>query len=448
MQRYKQVRSNSNGTETLHYIGKTAELSIKGSTTTTRLFIDDIAIISKTQQSGQSTASYAIRYTLRDRLGSVVSLTNEANTLSEHRSFDPFGKPRKGDYRQWSPATLTGVVGTTPFTSRGFTDHEHLDGAQLIHMNGRVYDYNLGRFYSVDPVIQAPGNSQSLNPYSYIMNNPLAGTDPTGYTAECVEKCPAPTKRSEPKKRSGRSFVQDWYQYEKPNNGAAQNAKSTEPKTDAVGVGSQNEVFSKVQSDVRDIENAKFVDDFIAGHVNHITESEVYSKPNVVTIVPNEVREALIIMSSTETGRALLEHFIKTGTILDLVDTTTSRTLKNNNLSSAFSAIYGEDSKFRDTVYYTRDLEGFRSIVRKNNPSMLNNVINSITLDVGLVMELGHTRAGNKFGINAENTYIEVVPHSLVENKYRAERGLPIRRTYNNKDDIFNYMKKINLEGL
>ncbi|MDQ7049187.1 MAG: RHS repeat-associated core domain-containing protein [Enterobacterales bacterium] len=69
-------------------------------------------------------------------------------------------------------------------TNRGFTDHEHLDDAQLIHMNGRVYDYNLGRFLSVDPFIQAPGNSQSMNPYSYIMNNPLAGTDPSGYAAD------------------------------------------------------------------------------------------------------------------------------------------------------------------------------------------------------------------------------------------------------------------------
>ena len=55
-------------------------------------------------------------------------------------------------------------------------------------MNGRVYDYNLGRFLSVDPFIQSPGNSQSLNPYSYIMNNPLAGTDPSGYVAEDEKK--------------------------------------------------------------------------------------------------------------------------------------------------------------------------------------------------------------------------------------------------------------------
>ncbi|WP_443019972.1 RHS repeat domain-containing protein [Shewanella sp. KX20019] len=51
-------------------------------------------------------------------------------------------------------------------------------------MNGRVYDYNMGRFMSVDPLIQRPTSTQSVNPYSYIMNNPLSGTDPTGYAAE------------------------------------------------------------------------------------------------------------------------------------------------------------------------------------------------------------------------------------------------------------------------
>ena len=56
-------------------------------------------------------------------------------------------------------------------------------------MNGRVYDYNIGRFLSVDPILQAPTSTQSPNPYSYIMNNPLAGTDPTGYTIEIIVTC-------------------------------------------------------------------------------------------------------------------------------------------------------------------------------------------------------------------------------------------------------------------
>ena len=49
-------------------------------------------------------------------------------------------------------------------------------------MNGRVYDYNVGRFLSVDPVIVDPTNTQAINPYSYVMNNPLSYTDPSGYS--------------------------------------------------------------------------------------------------------------------------------------------------------------------------------------------------------------------------------------------------------------------------
>ena len=54
----------------------------------------------------------------------------------------------------------------TTLTKHGFTDHEHLDNVGLIHMNGRVYDPMIGRFMSVDPVYQAPTNSQSVNPYT------------------------------------------------------------------------------------------------------------------------------------------------------------------------------------------------------------------------------------------------------------------------------------------
>ena len=89
-------------------------------------------------------------------------------------------------------------------------------------MNGRIYDYNLGRFMSVDPFIQSPTSTQSVNPYSYIMNNPLAGTDPTGYYAECPDKiagCKPNKENPERKERSGRGFV-DRVIYQQSSNGA------------------------------------------------------------------------------------------------------------------------------------------------------------------------------------------------------------------------------------
>jgi hypothetical protein len=39
----------------------------------------------------------------------------------------------------------------------------------------------LGRFLQANPFIQAPYNTQSLNRYSYVLNNPLNATDPSGY---------------------------------------------------------------------------------------------------------------------------------------------------------------------------------------------------------------------------------------------------------------------------
>ena len=59
--------------------------------------------------------------------------------------------------------------------------HEHLDEMGVIHMNGRIYDPLIGRFMSADPFIQAPENLQSHNRFSYVMNNPLSYTDPSGY---------------------------------------------------------------------------------------------------------------------------------------------------------------------------------------------------------------------------------------------------------------------------
>lgn len=64
---------------------------------------------------------------------------------------------------------------------RGYTGHEMLNDLDIIHMNGRIFDPILARFVQADPIIQAPNYSQSFNRYSYVFNNPLNFTDPTGF---------------------------------------------------------------------------------------------------------------------------------------------------------------------------------------------------------------------------------------------------------------------------
>jgi RHS repeat-associated protein len=103
----------------------------------------------------------------------LTSLTNTNSILIEKYAFGPWGKRRDPN---WAAADTH-----TSFTfDRGFTSHEHLPQFSLINMNGRVYDPVLGRFLSPDPFIQAPDFTQSLNRYSYCINNPMLYTDPSG----------------------------------------------------------------------------------------------------------------------------------------------------------------------------------------------------------------------------------------------------------------------------
>ena len=120
-------------------------------------------------------------FKLRDRLGSPVVLTDGNGEALDKVQFDAFGRARKPNF----VANPQGAANLLE-TNRGFTGHTQADAVWLVHMNGRVYDQNLGRFLSVDPQIQG-SDSQSLNPYSYLRNNPLSGTDPTGYASEKLE---------------------------------------------------------------------------------------------------------------------------------------------------------------------------------------------------------------------------------------------------------------------
>lgn len=51
-------------------------------------------------------------------------------------------------------------------------------------MGGRIYDPLAGRFITPDPVMQAPYWSQGQNRYSYVFNDPINSTDPSGFATE------------------------------------------------------------------------------------------------------------------------------------------------------------------------------------------------------------------------------------------------------------------------
>ncbi len=116
-----------------------------------------------------------LKYVLTDHLGSLTKIIDAESGIAEHSaSYDAWGQPRSAD--DW----MEEFSGTL-FADRGFTGHEHLPAAfGLIDMNGRMYDPKLGRFLSPDPYVQSPEYSQSLNRYSYCLNNPLSYFDPMG----------------------------------------------------------------------------------------------------------------------------------------------------------------------------------------------------------------------------------------------------------------------------
>ncbi len=110
-----------------------------------------------------------------DHLGSPILLSDQNGQIVEEYSFDAWGRRR-------NPVDWTyNNIPVSQTLIRGYTGHEHLDELGIINMNGRVYDPVLGRFIQPDPFVQNPGNIQNFNRYSYVMNNPIKYTDPSGY---------------------------------------------------------------------------------------------------------------------------------------------------------------------------------------------------------------------------------------------------------------------------
>ena len=162
-QRYKR----QDGTTTTYYVGG-VEVLVQNGMQTARRYVAGVAL-----QTVINGAVQATRFMFHDHLGSLIRIANVDGSIAEALDYTAFGDRR-------AYGNPSGTSGASNYTPRGFTGHEYVDGTQVIHMNGRIYDQQLGRFLQPDPVIQEPTNAQSWNAYTYVFNNPLAYTDPSG----------------------------------------------------------------------------------------------------------------------------------------------------------------------------------------------------------------------------------------------------------------------------
>ncbi|HEX8576646.1 MAG TPA: colicin D domain-containing protein [Flavobacterium sp.] len=113
-------------------------------------------------------------YLHRDYQGTILAITNQAGDIVEKRLFDAWGAVVKIQDGAGNTLSQFAVL------DRGYTGHEHLQGVNLIHMNGRLYDPVLHRFLQPDNYVQDLYNPQNYNRYGYVLNNPLRYTDYSG----------------------------------------------------------------------------------------------------------------------------------------------------------------------------------------------------------------------------------------------------------------------------
>jgi RHS repeat-associated protein len=112
-----------------------------------------------------------LSYVLQDHLGSTAGAVNTSGAVVSTVRYFSFGDCRNS-------------TGNSP-TAKLFTG-QRLDNTGLYYYNARYYDPCIGRFISPDSIVQDFTNPQTLNRYSYCVNNPLKYTDPSGHYFETI----------------------------------------------------------------------------------------------------------------------------------------------------------------------------------------------------------------------------------------------------------------------
>lgn len=121
--------------------------------------------------AGAMRIDNTLYYVLKDHLGSASVVTNTSGVIVGEQRYYPYGETR--------------MTSGTLFTDKLFTSQREMAGLGIYHYGARFYSPRLGMFLSADTIVPGAGNPQNLNRFSYVRNNPLRYTDPTGHGVDC-----------------------------------------------------------------------------------------------------------------------------------------------------------------------------------------------------------------------------------------------------------------------
>ncbi|WP_192583588.1 RHS repeat-associated core domain-containing protein [Streptomyces albicerus] len=160
--------------DTVLYLGGTeVRLTTKGATKTlsgTRYYsAAGQAIAVRTATAGVSGTK--LNFLAADHHG-TSSIAMDATTYAVTKRYTtPFGASRGEKAADWPD-------------DKAFLGKPADDSTGLTHIGAREYDPGLGQFISVDPLLELDKH-QTLNGYTYSVNNPLTFSDPTGLGLAC-----------------------------------------------------------------------------------------------------------------------------------------------------------------------------------------------------------------------------------------------------------------------
>ncbi|WP_436846522.1 RHS repeat domain-containing protein [Streptomyces massasporeus] len=153
------ITRDADGTQTLTLPGGN-ELKVKanGAKEGIRYYTHEGETVAVRTSSGFS-------FLIPDQQGTAMAAIAMTTLAFTRRKQLPFGGPRS-EQTEPLPGTRGFVGGTN-------------DPTGLVHLGAREYDPALGRFLSVDPIIDHEDPAQ-MNAYSYAHNNPVTKSDPDG----------------------------------------------------------------------------------------------------------------------------------------------------------------------------------------------------------------------------------------------------------------------------